>query len=102
MQARDQVEQVPPSGAPSLRKGSSSDNRPQSAPRMTLIKTSQLSTSLLSAGGSAPHPEPFVDSIDITAAVKGTIRVLVVDDDRTLREGCASVLTAEGYNVTAC
>ncbi|MFL5561403.1 MAG: sigma-54-dependent transcriptional regulator [Gemmatimonadaceae bacterium] len=29
------------------------------------------------------------------------IRVAIVDDDRTLREGCASVLRVEGYNVTA-
>ena len=30
----------------------------------------------------------------------GKIRVAIVDDDRTLREGCASVLRVEGYNVT--
>jgi len=38
----------------------------------------------------------------VSAAVKASIRVLVVDDDRTLREGCASVLQVEGYNVTVC
>ena len=27
-------------------------------------------------------------------------RILLVDDDRTLREGCASVLQIDGYNVT--
>ena len=31
---------------------------------------------------------------------QGKIRVAIVDDDRTLREGCASVLRIEGYNVT--
>ena len=33
---------------------------------------------------------------------KGTgLRILVVDDDRTLREGCASVLQMDGHNVTS-
>ena len=68
---------------------------------MTLTKTSQVSTSLLE-GGADPHSAPSTDHIEITPAVKSTIRVLVVDDDRTLREGCASVLAAEGYSVTVC
>ena len=29
------------------------------------------------------------------------IRILVVDDEHTLREGCSSILQAEGYDVTA-
>src|SRR6266487_1538136 len=31
---------------------------------------------------------------------RATIRILIVDDDDTLRESCASVLTHEGYDVT--
>lgn len=42
------------------------------------------------------------DSGHISAASRGTIRILIVDDDRTLREGCASVLQVEGYNVSTC
>ena len=38
----------------------------------------------------------------VTGDVKSTIRVLVVDDERTLRETCASVLQYEGYQVTVC
>ena len=38
----------------------------------------------------------------LSPAVKSTIRILVVDDDRTLRDGCASALRVEGYNVTTC
>jgi len=34
--------------------------------------------------------------------VRASLRLLVVDDERTLRESCASVLTHEGYNVTSC
>src|SRR5216683_3477221 len=33
---------------------------------------------------------------------KARIRILVVDDEHTLRESCASVLGVEGYDVTVC
>lgn len=49
----------------------------------------------------APAPEAASrDPLSIPAEVKASIRILVVDDDRTLREGCASVLQLDGYNVT--
>ncbi|HTI06564.1 MAG TPA: sigma-54 dependent transcriptional regulator [Gemmatimonadales bacterium] len=32
----------------------------------------------------------------------GSIRVLVIEDEETLRESCASVLTHDGYDVTMC
>lgn len=38
----------------------------------------------------------------IPAELRATIRILVIDDDRTLREGCASILRVEGYTVTVC
>ncbi|MGH7591637.1 MAG: response regulator, partial [Gemmatimonadales bacterium] len=34
--------------------------------------------------------------------VSAKIRILVVDDEHTLRESCAAVLRAEGYDVTVC
>jgi len=40
------------------------------------------------------------DPLSIAPEVKASIRVLVVDDERTLRESCASVLQMDGYNVT--
>ena len=40
------------------------------------------------------------DVLALPADVKASIRVLIVDDERTLRESCASVLRGEGYNVT--
>lgn len=36
----------------------------------------------------------------ISPEIRSTIRILVIDDDRALREGCASILRVEGYNVT--
>jgi len=40
--------------------------------------------------------------IPVSAAAKAGMRVLVVDDERTLRESCASVLGAEGYQIATC
>src|SRR5712691_4186931 len=38
----------------------------------------------------------------IGADVKARIRILVVDDEHTLRESCATVLRHEGYDLTVC
>ncbi|MEO8029552.1 MAG: sigma-54 dependent transcriptional regulator [Gemmatimonadota bacterium] len=40
------------------------------------------------------------DPLSIPPEIKASIRVLIVDDERTLRESCASVLQMDGYNVT--
>ena len=47
--------------------------------------------------------DPFLtESSAATIPDKGTgLRILVVDDDRTLREGCVSVLQMDGHVVTA-
>ena len=48
-----------------------------------------------------PPADPTLrDPLSIPSEVKASIRVLVVDDERTLRESCASVLQMDGYNVT--
>ncbi|MGH7663551.1 MAG: sigma-54-dependent transcriptional regulator [Gemmatimonadaceae bacterium] len=58
---------------------------------------------------SQHSPSPYTASSDATSVTdslalpgqsKAGLRVLIVDDDRTLRDGCASVLQVEGYNVT--
>ena len=51
-----------------------------------------------------PAVEPAVRSevAMVPAESNASIRILIVDDDRALREGCASVLRVEGYRVTAC
>ena len=48
------------------------------------------------AHAHAPRPLP------VSSEVKARTRVLIVDDEPTLRETCASVLTLDGYAVTAC
>src|SRR5829696_8175352 len=52
--------------------------------------------SLAAADGEAAR-----DPLSISAEVKSSLSVLIVDDDRTLREGCASVLQLDGFNVTS-
>ena len=40
------------------------------------------------------------DVLALPADIRVSIRILIVDDERTLRESCASVLRGEGYSVT--
>jgi DNA-binding NtrC family response regulator len=42
------------------------------------------------------------DSLALTEKVRNSIRVLIVDDEDTLRESCASVLGVEGFDVSVC
>jgi DNA-binding NtrC family response regulator len=52
---------------------------------------------------ASPYVRPTTsptDPFSLSPEQKASIRVLIVDDDRTLREGCASALQIDGYNVT--
>src|SRR5947208_6969459 len=51
-------------------------------------------------GGRAPVPPASLPRL--TPEVRASIRVLIVDDERSLRESCSNVLRYEGYQVTAC
>ncbi len=51
----------------------------------------------LSSGGGAGHVR---DPLSIAPEIKASIRILIVDDERTLRESCQSVLQMDGYSVT--
>src|SRR6266576_499245 len=51
----------------------------------------------------SPLPARRIPSLPpVHSASRSSIRILVVDDERTLRESCHSVLQAEGYNVVVC
>jgi DNA-binding NtrC family response regulator len=50
--------------------------------------------------GETTPEAPGRDPLAIPTDVKASIRILVIDDERTLRESCASVLQMDGYNVT--
>src|SRR6266566_209730 len=53
-----------------------------------------------SAGASMTDVPAISDLISISPSVRQSIRTLVIDDERVMRDSCASVLTAEGYHVT--
>jgi DNA-binding NtrC family response regulator len=45
---------------------------------------------------------PAPDSLMISQELKASLAMLVIDDERTLRESCRSVLEADGYRVEVC
>ena len=45
---------------------------------------------------------PAQGSTTLSREAKGTISILVVDDEFSLRESCASLLKTEGYKLTLC
>jgi DNA-binding NtrC family response regulator len=49
-----------------------------------------------------PRSRDVSGLIPVPPAAKAGTRVFIVDDERSLRESCASVLGAEGYNVATC
>ncbi|MCL4864761.1 MAG: sigma-54 dependent transcriptional regulator [Gemmatimonadales bacterium] len=53
-----------------------------------------------SSGPFNTPPEAARDPLSIPSEVKASIRILLVDDERTLRESCASVLQMDGFAVT--
>src|SRR5437899_1671600 len=58
------------------------------------------------SAGSSPdaptQPIGLTDPLSLSPAAKASVQVLIVDDERTLRESCASMLKHEGYNVRVC
>ncbi len=45
---------------------------------------------------------PAQENLLISAETKASLAILVIDDERTLRESCKSVLEADGYRVEVC
>src|SRR6266498_5554319 len=60
-----------------------------------------MTTSVTSNGANrTADPAGLNALLQIGPEAKSRIRILVVDDERTLRESCASVLGGEGYDVS--
>lgn len=56
-------------------------------------------------GGSPAHAGQAQSEgslVFLDPSVRETIQILIVDDEHTLRESCASLLESEGYSVTVC
>src|SRR3954470_21750996 len=64
-------------------------------------QVAQLTDSAVSARRPTEGETPIPNSAMVPMEARASIRVLVVDDDRILREGCASVLQVEGYTVAS-
>src|SRR5256884_132025 len=64
-----------------------------------MSNASDRSLALSRPGPMAPS-RSVSQLVPVEPATKPSIRILVADDERTLRESCASVLGVEGYNVT--
>ncbi len=60
---------------------------------------SKVDSSLMSPRPTSLTSRSVSQLLPIEPATKSSINVLVADDERTLRESCASVLGVEGYNV---
>ena len=62
-----------------------------------------MAAPLVASGIGAP-PDDITTRVaadTLPIETKSSLQILIVDDDRTLREGCASVLQIEGYGVMA-
>jgi DNA-binding NtrC family response regulator len=64
-----------------------------------MAKVSEMSLAT-ARSGSLPLVRSVSQLVPVKPATKPSIHILVADDERTLRESCASVLGVEGYNVT--
>ena len=62
----------------------------------------QVSPATSAGNGAPPGPDRDLDGIAVEHAERGSIEVLVVDDEHSLRESCASLLRSEGFSVTVC
>src|SRR5436853_7641435 len=63
-----------------------------------LVALARMTQLTLSSPNDRPAPRQSRSALDASTAA--TIRVLIVDDEDTLRESCASVLSHDGYTVT--
>src|SRR5256886_16155745 len=58
------------------------------------------------SAGSSPdaptQPIGLTDPLSLSPAAKANVQILIVDDERTLRESCASMLKHEGHNARVC
>ena len=55
-----------------------------------------------SAFGRRSERESIDGDVEIGPDAKSSIHILIVDDEYTLRESCASLLRTEGYKVSVC
>src|SRR5882762_5897715 len=67
-----------------------------------LSRTSAMSMPMTQDGVQPNEGREPAALLAIGPEAKARVRILVVDDEHTLRESCAAVLRHEGYDVTVC
>src|SRR5882724_6603541 len=67
-----------------------------------LPRTSAMSLPMTQDGVQPNEGREPAALLAIGPEAKARVRILVVDDEHTLRESCAAVLRHEGYDVTVC
>ena len=72
-------------------------------PRRKAVDQTPVTTSAAARLVAAPTPVPGTSGFTpAPPRQRGSIRILIVDDDDSLRASCASVLEQEGYEVSVC
>jgi DNA-binding NtrC family response regulator len=61
-----------------------------------------LASTSVARPGTPEETKQLAALLPIGPELKARIRMLIADDEHTLRESCATVLRHEGYDVTAC
>src|SRR5438034_297341 len=67
-----------------------------------LPRTTSMSMPMTQNGAQPGDGRELAALLAIGPDAKARVRILVVDDEHTLRESCAGVLRHEGYDVTVC
>src|SRR6266702_2105821 len=67
-----------------------------------LPRTTSMSIPITQNGAQPGDGRELAALLAIGPDAKARVRILVVDDEHTLRESCAGVLRHEGYDVTVC
>jgi DNA-binding NtrC family response regulator len=69
---------------------------------MTSMRAAAEPAPRMERGRAKPTNPAVADLIPVTPQTKATVQVLIVDDERSLRESCVTMLTQDGYSVRAC
>src|SRR5881296_761135 len=70
--------------------------------RQPLPRTTSMSMPMTQNGAQPGDGRELAALLAIGPDARARVRILVVDDEHTLRESCAGVLRHEGYDVTVC
>src|SRR5512134_2768696 len=66
------------------------------------MSSTEVPDGVITAPLPRPGAEPGPRALPISPEARASVTILIIDDERTLRESCATVLRAEGYNVMVC